>query len=400
MNILFLTSKYPGPDIPSVSTAVCHYFVREWVKNGNNVLVIHNNTTFPSIINIGLRHFYSFFERKVGFSFICKKMPEIDYEIDGVRVYRRNILKFIPRAYFTNYAYKRQYEKIVSIINKENFIPDIIVGHWWTPQLRLVCELGKFCDCHTILVTHGVNPDLMKEYGELRTKEYLNMLDLIGYRSRIIKERCFERYGLGKKRFFMCYSGIPAIFKTDNRRVLKDIRTFTFVGSLIDRKYPEIILDALSDFAIKGLIINYIGDGPMLELLKQRADSLNMKESVKFHGRIPREDVGKILSETDCFIMVSRNETFGLVYLEAMSHGCITIGSKNEGIDGPIEDGRNGFLCEAGNSVNLKQIIKKLYEMPMEDVNVIAEAGYNTANKLTDVNVAAEYYKQIEELVK
>ena len=42
--------------------------------------------------------------------------------------------------------------------------------------------------------------------------------------------------------------------------------------------------------------------------------------------------------------MISKNEAFGLVYLEAMLAGCI-VASRN-GIDGIIIDGYNGFLCD------------------------------------------------------
>ena len=55
--------------------------------------------------------------------------------------------------------------------------------------------------------------------------------------------------------------------------------------------------------------------------------------------------------------MISKEETFGLVYLEAMSMGCITIASKNEGMEGIIIDGENGFLCTAGDDDELASII-------------------------------------------
>ena len=42
--------------------------------------------------------------------------------------------------------------------------------------------------------------------------------------------------------------------------------------------------------------------------------------------------------------MISQGEAFGLVYLEAMARGCITIASRGEGFDGIIKDGINGFL--------------------------------------------------------
>ena len=61
---------------------------------------------------------------------------------------------------------------------------------------------------------------------------------------------------------------------------------------------------------------------------------------------------------SECFIMVSKNETFGLVYLEAMLQGCIVVASKNEGIDGIIIHGENGFLCNAGDVNELTKNLK------------------------------------------
>ena len=70
-----------------------------------------------------------------------------------------------------------------------------------------------------------------------------------------------------------------------------------------------------------------------------------------------------MLKQHDVFIMISKNETFGLVYLEAMAVGCITIASRQEGFDGIIKHGYNGFLCEAGNQEELEKLIKeKKYE--------------------------------------
>ena len=42
-----------------------------------------------------------------------------------------------------------------------------------------------------------------------------------------------------------------------------------------------------------------------------------------------------------------QREAYGLVYLEAMARGCITIASRDEGFDGVIKDGINGFCLRS-----------------------------------------------------
>ena len=75
--------------------------------------------------------------------------------------------------------------------------------------------------------------------------------------------------------------------------------------------------------------------------------------------------------------------------------GCITIASRNEGMEGIIEDGENGFLCKAGDEHELAEIIKKINDMPQADLNRISENAKQTAMRLTDANVARCYLEEI-----
>ena len=103
-----------------------------------------------------------------------------------------------------------------------------------------------------------------------------------------------------------------------------------------------------------------MGSGDEISQIKNLSKSLHIEDHVSITSKVPRDEVLNFLDNSECMIMISSNETFGLVYLEAMARGCITIGSKNEGIDGIIKNGINGFLCEAGNVQQLSEIIKQI----------------------------------------
>ena len=60
----------------------------------------------------------------------------------------------------------------------------------------------------------------------------------------------------------------------------------------------------------------------------------SVPEFVDIAGKLAREDVLKIYRSSRVFAMPSFTETFGLVYLEALSQGCSVICSSGEGIDG------------------------------------------------------------------
>jgi len=93
--------------------------------------------------------------------------------------------------------------------------------------------------------------------------------------------------------------------------------------------------------------------------------------------------------------MISSNEVFGLVYLEAMAQGCIVIASKGGGFDGIIVDGENGFLCEQGNHEELAQIYRRINTLSKAEKRIIAQNAIKTASTYTDSNVARRYLDSV-----
>ena len=98
--------------------------------------------------------------------------------------------------------------------------------------------------------------------------------------------------------------------------------------------------------------------------------------------------------------MISKDEAFGLVYLEAMGAGCIVIAAKNEGFDGIIEHGVNGFLCTAGDSDELTKLISHINQLSVQELNLISNNAINTAHLLTDDIVARNYLISVNMISK
>ena len=114
-----------------------------------------------------------------------------------------------------------------------------------------------------------------------------------------------------------------------------------------------------------------------------------------FAGKIPRHQVFQMMDEHHVFIMISQREIFGLVYLEAMARGMIVIGSRGEGIDGVIQDGKNGFLCNPGDTSELANILSRIERTDGAALSKISNNARHTAQKFTDELVAEEYFAQV-----
>jgi len=280
--------------------------------------------------------------------------------------------------------------------NKNNFSPDVIASHWVNPQLEIMNLLKKHYKVPTCFVSHDTGRDLNTIYKKEASK-FINSVDVFGFRSDYIKSQ-FEESFSEKRNSFMCYSGIPKDYLcTDQKeRKFKKINSFIFIGTLIKRKYPaEIIQPIYQSYLNIDFKITYIGEGAEGKAIKKQISKLKIFNNVKLLGRLDRNLVIDQLKQHDIFIMISKNETFGLVYLEAMAVGCIVIASKKEGFDGIIKHGYNGFLCEAGNTIELELLINEIKNTPLSQLSVISENAINTAKQLTDEIVADNYINSI-----
>lgn len=398
-NILLLSSIYPWPSKDNQGTPVCHYFTREWVKMGHNVRVVHTQNVFPAPYYWLSRLFRGKIAAKTGAVVYTKRDRGAVFVMDGVQVNRIPILKPFPHGKFSKGAVIRSVNKIVQWLNAETFTPDIIVGHFPNPQIEMVGMLRDvWPNAKTVIVMHGDIKLAKKVYGD-RLLGLCNKIDLWGFRSEPVRQ-LFERMIVPVKKSFICYSGIPGDYiTTENKHDFnKPLSRFVYVGEMIERKYPLQILDALHEaYPDGGYQITYVGDGDLLNAIKKRVEQEKLCNNVTITGKIPRDNIKEQYDLADCMVMISRAEAYGLVYLEAMARGCITIASRNEGFDGVIRDGENGFLCEAGNSKELSSVICRIKSLTATERKMISENAILTAKSLTDYMAAKRYIEDMLE---
>lgn len=398
MNILVLTSVYKDISLGSDdrSTNVVNSFVRDWVEQGHKVEVIHNSHQYPKFI-----HKLPFFVKsklaaKMGFfiadyKVICKKK----YEDYGAKIWRLPMLKIIPHRPHSHRVIVNQVKQINSILEQENFSPDVIVGHWASPQMEIISLLKDTINCRTALVLHGL--DYINQKG-FQAEYLLKKIDRLGCRSKTQAELIKNMLHLETPPF-VCYSGVPddyiKKFKLNTSKFENVVKwKFAYVGRLVEYKQVDVTIRALNNLSFEWEL-DVVGEGAEKESLKKLCINLGCANRVRFHGQIPRNQVMEMLRNSHCFIMVSKGEIFGLVYLEAMAASCVTIGSLGEGIDGIIVDGINGYLCEPADAKSLEKKIKTMMREP--NLLKLVQNGYDTACNYADSIVARNYLRNILE---
>lgn len=395
-NILILTHQYSSDTKPNGRwTKVVAYFAHEWAKD-NRVIVVVNSSKFPK--------FYYFFGSVLRWiarrnskdpALITDQSWRNDFDFDdaGISVYNRPMLKFWPHATYGSFRIKRQEKEIISICDRNGFKPDIIDAHWLNPQLDLLIPLGEYYKAKTALVLHS--EAIKPEYYTKSNEQKLNKIDKVGCRSHYGAKTLNENLTL-KETPFVCSSGIPDKYvetAVQDKKVFSNpqIKVVT-VSRLMDWKCIDAAIKGVDD-ALKGNNYQYtiIGDGPEAPHLQRLIEERNIDDQVTLTGKLPREEVLEKLMSADLFVLISKHETFGLVYLEAMLQGCITIASRKGGVDGIIIDGENGFLCGEGDEKDLQKTIKRIIALNKDEKQVIAIEAKNAALEYTDSKVSNRY---------
>lgn len=144
-------------------------------------------------------------------------------------------------------------------------------------------------------------------------------------------------------------------------------------------------------------VLDIIGDGVEREKLEKYIEKNNLDNKVTLHGFQSREYIDDMLHDSAIYVMTSFTESFGIVLIEAMSHGlpCIAYDSA-EGAREIINSGSNGYLIK---NRNMEVMLMKLEDL-MNNVNQRKKLGKqarDSVRKYTSDIVGEEWFTLIEE---
>jgi glycosyltransferase involved in cell wall biosynthesis len=172
--------------------------------------------------------------------------------------------------------------------------------------------------------------------------------------SEHVREEVLKGMGLSC-RTSVVYNGVdPDLFspRTDSAASGPSILS---IGDLIPIKGFDVLLRAfavvVSEFP--KLTLQVIGEGPELSHLQALTQELGLMDRVNFLKRRSRQQVAEAMRQCTLFVLPSRYEGLGCVYLEAMSVGKPAIGCRGQGIAEVIDHGSNGFLVGPDNDREL-----------------------------------------------
>lgn len=401
--ILFITPMWYEEVTPH-DAKVCNYFVDDWIKQGHKVVIVHYRSSFPTLFLKVANMLPALRKRICGDNtYVNEAVKETTFSYKGCVAFSIPIFKYVPHGSFRKGVLDKEAKALLKKLESIQFTPDAIIGHFCNPTIGIINRIKpSFPEAKSAVVLHegsGTIRRIFKENGE----KALNSVDAIGFRSVSIKDDITGNFKLTNHQF-MCYSGVAASFMgreyTEKVWTGEPIKNFMFVGRMAMYKHPQAIPEALHNvYGKEDFSLTFIGKTEAAyQPTKEVCDRYDILDKVAFLGQINRDDIIEWYDKSDCFVMISDREVFGLVYLEAMSRGCIAIAGDNGGMVGIIENGVNGFLCKPGDADALADIIRQINAMTVDERQEMSRKARQAALEYTDNKVAQYYLENVTSL--
>ncbi|PUE67491.1 glycosyltransferase [Arcobacter lacus] len=138
---------------------------------------------------------------------------------------------------------------------------------------------------------------------------------------------------------------------------------FLHIASLDKNKNQELLIKSFEKIAKlnHNIYLNIAGSGYMKKYLESLVKKLDIQKQVNFLGRISQEKVRDEMMKSNCFVLSSNFETFGVVLIEALACGLPLIATKCGGPE-DIVNKQNGILINVENQLQLEDAMMTMYK--------------------------------------
>lgn len=152
------------------------------------------------------------------------------------------------------------------------------------------------------------------------------------------------------------------------------------IGRLASEKGFDDLIYIVKDLVKinKNIKLHLIGDGYLYQDLHDKIEEFGLENNIIMYGNLDKNQIHKILKNASLYLMTSKEESFGLVLLEAFAFGIPAISfDRARGANEIITNDKDGYLIK-NNDTNL--YVKKVIDI-LNDQKTLKELGNNAYQK-------------------
>ncbi|MCW4053073.1 MAG: N-acetyl-alpha-D-glucosaminyl L-malate synthase BshA [Candidatus Bathyarchaeota archaeon] len=320
---------------------------------------------------------------------------DMDFSFHKVELLSYPLFKRVPCCYTLALV-----SKLVDITRNHSL--DLIHTHYAVPNAVSAYLAQKICNNSVKIVTtlHGTDSYLVglhPSYKEV-TQFSMQQSDELTAVSKYLKTRTMNEFNLSRK-----IKVIPNFVNPEKFRKEEEAQPYKIICHSSNFRPIKRIPDIVKAFAIineecvrSGIKCKLvlIGDGPERPKTERLAQTLGVAKNTSFLGNV--KNVHDILAKSELFLLPSKDESFGLAALEAMSCQVPVIASRVGGLPELVSHGVDGYLTGVGETEELAKYSLKI----LKDSRLQEELGKNAREKVLRKYTPEKIVPQYEELYK
>ncbi|MEY9970397.1 N-acetyl-alpha-D-glucosaminyl L-malate synthase BshA [Lysinibacillus sp. RC46] len=296
--------------------------------------------------------------------------------------------------------------KMADVIKDEEL--DVLHVHYAIPHA--VCAVlaremsGR--DIGIVTTLHGTDISVLGQDSTLSQaiKYGINKSDIVTTVSEALKQQTYELIDTVKpintiynfvdeREYFPRNSGTlkEQFGIQEDEKVIIHVSNFRKIKNL-----PHIIDAFMKIRANMKAKLLLVGDGPEKHRVMDQVKESSYMEDVLFLGK--QENLAELYAISDLKLLLSQQESFGLVLLEAMACGVPCIGSAVGGIPEVIEHGVDGYIVELGDTDAVAEYAVNLLK-DEEKLQHFREAAIRAVDEKFHSSKIVEQYENLYEKV-
>lgn len=326
------------------------------------------------------------------------------YHDPNFNVIQSHILKPIDRIMFRSKITKIQNDFLKNIKNFSS--NDIIHAHFLYSDGAVALNLKRIFNSKYIVAVR--NTDL-NYFLKFRPDLYFLMISILkeaekviflnhGYMNRLINILSDKNRMLLSSKSLVIPNGIDDDWLDNNFETKKKFSNnlrLLYVGDFTKNKNVPMLVQAYTKLQNMGIdaSLTIAGGGgdahnEVIKILDNKSDS------IKYLGRINRDELKNLYGCSDILIVPSRHETFGMVFIEALSQGCKVIFKEGEAITGLIDD---TSIAHGLKKISVTEIVQSIIRLSKNEKSSRAKC-INAAKEFSLSKLSKKYIELYEEI--
>ena len=347
---------------------------------------------------------------------VCRIMAHVLYELQQKGIFSASVFSmhdkhsdvdtaYCPKQMFTGFA-GNKIKAIISTVLTARTCDILILSHI---NLLLAARILNlfYPKKQVVLIAHGI-----EIWGNISTgkKRFLNKPNVeIWAVSNYTADRIVQKHRVNGSRIKVLNNCLDPFLKIGSdfnkpeyllkRHGLQPgqpvLFTLTRLASTEKYKGYDLVIDALAELRAKyGSAVYILGgkaDAVEAARLQKLIAEKNLQEQVKLIGFVKDEELSDYFKLADVFVMPSRKEGFGIVFIEAAASGCKVIGGN---IDGSVDALLNGTLGLPVNPLDPEEIKQAI------ETQLNLERSPEIAARIQKASLDSFSYSQYKERVE